>query len=150
MAISPGYLSAINTGTQALYTTQTDGTGKTFFSPVASANLLVTSTAANIAGGNATITPNLTTGAITVTGNVTYLLTASAAVTNVIGQAPAPAQIQWYDNTAAVKIGSLAASGTPVVYTPTQTSVVVAQTGGGTYPAQLSSTQITVQVIDGF
>lgn len=139
----------------ALYTTTTDQFGATVFQDSASPKTIVLDT--NIVGVGPDLSYNNSTGVYSLTGNITYQLTAGTGITNYPTAADTPATLQWVNNTTGASIGpAFPANGVSNVafYKPTSNTTLVLKVVAGTvpfaYPATLIAPRSAVQSASGW
>jgi hypothetical protein len=151
-------VSVHNSTPNLLYTQSTDQFGATTF-PSAGRASTVTFDTTDVSVGTL-VGYTSSTGVFTLTGNVTYQLTASARLLNSVAD---QAALQWVDTTIGGTVGQPAkfdaVSSTNIsYYTPTENTTVVltaaisSPTAGliWAYPAQLTNATAAVEAISGW
>ena len=161
MATTPGFASASNQGAQDLFTVETDQFDKTVYTSVGSVGYLVLPTIGDSSGSTVTIG---TDGAITLTADFEYLITATARLNNVTLD---PAHMPLIGARDVTNFPTTTDIGQPVAIDQTYTATVSPVTdpmtiaiavgapnilngGTWTYPAQVVNVSVTVQVIGGY
>lgn len=152
-----GVVAAHSSTALPLYTTTTDQFGKTVYTSNRSVTLILDTLDVN---NPSLVTANTTTGVFTLTGNITYQLTASARLINFI---PDQAALQWVDKTIGGTVGQPAkfdtiASTNVTYYTPGRDTTVVLTAAAGSptsgmtfsYPATVTNASAGIQVVTGW
>jgi hypothetical protein len=152
-----GVVSAHSSSLLPLYNTTTDQFGKTVYTDNRSVTLILGTVDVNNPNN---VSYNSTTGVFSLTGNLTYLLTGSARLSNYLQD---QAALQWVDKTIGGAVGQPAkfdavASTNVTYYTPSRDTTVVltaaagSPTSGATfsYPAFVSNPVASVQVVTGW
>ena len=145
---NPGYVSAHSSTAQQLYTVSLMPP-ITYTSPGTTVTL-TTATADTSIGNNVVLYAN---GNIALIGNITYQLGASTNLNN--ANFVTNPLLQWYDvtNSAAIGLPNNLNETLIAVYTPTANATIICKAIAPTaflYPATLTGTILTVQVIDNY
>jgi hypothetical protein len=144
-----------------LYNTTTDQFGKTVYTSNRSVTLILDTVDANTNIAN--VTYNNTTGVFSLSGGITYMMSASARLLNNTSAPQTPAALQWVDRTLGGSVGQSASfagneSTNITYYTPaTNTTVVLTAAAGSptsgltfSYPATIQNPTATVQAVSGW